>query len=57
MLIQKQKQLELECIDGRCPPNIDLVKEIVLTSLEKKAIFFTLKKHIETLKPAGFNVS
>jgi len=44
------KPLELKCIDGRCPPNIDLVKEIALTPLEKKAIFFCLKNSIETLK-------
>ena len=44
------KPLELKCIDGRCPPNIDMVKEIALTPLEKKAIFFCLKNSIETLK-------
>jgi len=39
-----------ECIDGRCPPDIDLVKEIGLTPLEKRAIFFCLQNQINKSK-------
>ena len=46
-----------ECIDGRCPPDIDLVKEIGLTPLEKRAIFFCLQNEIEKTRKSVQNKS
>jgi hypothetical protein len=45
--MQIQKSQKLECIDGRCPVGVDTVKEIGLSLLEKRAIFFSLKKEME----------
>ena len=48
--MQKQNQPIHECIDGRCPVGIDTVKEIGLSPLEKRAIFFALQKEIDKTK-------
>lgn len=44
--MQTQEQLKHECVDGQCPPDIDLVKEIGLSPLEKRAIFVSLQREI-----------
>jgi hypothetical protein len=51
--MEKQKQQIHECIDGRCPVGIDRVSEIGLSPLEKRAIFFVLKKEIDKAKEAA----
>lgn len=52
--MQIQKQLGREyCLDGRCPEGIDSVKEIGLSQLEKRAIFFSLQNAIERAKKDG----
>ena len=45
--MQKQKLRIHECLDGRCPEEIDKVMEIGLSPLEKMAIFVSLQKEIE----------
>lgn len=35
------------CIDGRCPVGVDAIKEIGLSPLEKRAIFFSLESMIK----------
>jgi hypothetical protein len=53
--MQNQKQRIHECIDGRCPPGIDVVTEIGLSPLEKRAIFFVLQKEIDKAKETAEN--
>lgn len=52
MKIQKSQELQKlkVCIDGRCPEGIDEMKEIGLSPLEKRAIFFSLQSAIKRAK-------
>jgi hypothetical protein len=50
MYIQEQRKHEYTCPSGLCPEGIEIVKDIALTPLEKKAIFLSFQRMVTNLK-------